>query len=374
MLLTMVDWKDKNTYLRPGIPVFVVCYMAFSEWAYSYLLCYQHIYQKWAEKHTMLALIITANVFWLATLVFWVATYLVGPGQMPLKVPAYDLERYVQNGEKTLVTDFSLSSTEEKGLSGQESSLSAKTIASTTTNGLIKAPEIFECDRNGLPFWCSECETLKVLRAHHSSTTNKCCVLFDHYCTFIGSPVGKKNYGFFFLFVVFMQLLLMFTWFSCLVMMRIKHLKHGALITFMTITGIFLILVSNVLYNMVSDVVNGETRIERLSKDRWRAYARKNTENYNEQLYNTYINIQHPSVPSLRLVVALKPQDTPYKRDFKQNLKLWFTDLSTINTPQKLSDFSYSLFSSNFKKEILNRINDGDFIVFGSLKNILPDS
>jgi len=42
--------------------------------------------------------------------------------------------------------------------------------------------DIFECETDGLPRWCSTCKIWKPDRSHHSSELGKCVYKMDHFC------------------------------------------------------------------------------------------------------------------------------------------------------------------------------------------------
>lgn len=332
--------------------------MAFGEWAYSYFFCYKHVYKDWNDKPSMIALLVVTNFFWLIALIAWASVYIRGAGKMPINIPPYDLERFVCNGEKASV----ISSIDNKDIES--------TYSTNTNNDLLRPPPIFECDLNGLPFWCSECTSLKVLRCHHSSYDNKCVPLFDHYCTFMGCTIGKHNYFLFLLFVYSIEFVLMFTWITVVIYCGIKSQMHSALIVFVVHTGILSIMVFNVVYNSINDLLNGDTTVERLNRQRWRKFDRKNKNSLCDPIYNCYVNVQHPSRAGLRVVVELNPKDKPFNNGFSNNFKLWFYKLDKLKTPQDFADFQYTLFSEKFKNDIKLRIENGEYIIFGSLKNL----
>jgi len=49
---------------------------------------------------------------------------------------------------------------------------------------------------------CHSCRIAKPLRSKHCRIKNRCILLFDHYCPFVGNTVGLYNYKYFFLFLV----------------------------------------------------------------------------------------------------------------------------------------------------------------------------
>ena len=52
--------------------------------------------------------------------------------------------------------------------------------------------DVFICETDGRPKWCSECCNWKPDRAHHSSELNRCVLRMDHYCPWAGGMVGEN--------------------------------------------------------------------------------------------------------------------------------------------------------------------------------------
>ena len=50
--------------------------------------------------------------------------------------------------------------------------------------------------------FCLSCAIRKPFRSKHDSFTNKCVSRFDHYCPFVGNPVGAGNHKYFMYFVM----------------------------------------------------------------------------------------------------------------------------------------------------------------------------
>ena len=42
--------------------------------------------------------------------------------------------------------------------------------------------DVFECDIDGYPRWCSSCQMWKPDRSHHSSELGRCVYKMDHFC------------------------------------------------------------------------------------------------------------------------------------------------------------------------------------------------
>mmetsp|Transcript_33183 Transcript_33183/g.71526 ORF Transcript_33183/g.71526 Transcript_33183/m.71526 type:complete len:282 (+) Transcript_33183:18-863(+) len=58
------------------------------------------------------------------------------------------------------------------------------------------------------------CNFYQPPRAHHCSVLNDCIERFDHYCPWVGTTIGKRNYRFYLVFVFSSSLLCIFT-FAC---------------------------------------------------------------------------------------------------------------------------------------------------------------
>lgn len=61
--------------------------------------------------------------------------------------------------------------------------------------------DVYECDVDGLPRWCSTCCVWKPDRSHHSSEIGCCVYKMDHYCPWAGGMVAERNFKFFIQFL-----------------------------------------------------------------------------------------------------------------------------------------------------------------------------
>ncbi|RDW62213.1 hypothetical protein BP6252_11646 [Coleophoma cylindrospora] len=57
--------------------------------------------------------------------------------------------------------------------------------------------DIFRCEPDGKPRWCSTCSNWKPDRCSHCSDAQRCILKMDHFCPWVGGPVGETNFKFF---------------------------------------------------------------------------------------------------------------------------------------------------------------------------------
>ncbi|UKZ74238.1 hypothetical protein TrVFT333_001900 [Trichoderma virens FT-333] len=57
--------------------------------------------------------------------------------------------------------------------------------------------DVFICEVDGRPKWCSECQQWKPDRSHHSSDLGRCVRKMDHFCPWVGGMVSETSFNFF---------------------------------------------------------------------------------------------------------------------------------------------------------------------------------
>jgi palmitoyltransferase len=63
--------------------------------------------------------------------------------------------------------------------------------------------DVFVCEADGRPKWCSECKSWKPDRSHHSSELGRCVRKLDHVCPWVGGMVSETSFNFFLQFTFY---------------------------------------------------------------------------------------------------------------------------------------------------------------------------
>lgn len=76
----------------------------------------------------------------------------------------------------------------------------------------ILALDIFVCQPNGLPRWCSTCRIWRPDRSRHCREKNRCVLKLDHFCPWVGGIVSETSMKFFIQFNTYTFLYTIFDW------------------------------------------------------------------------------------------------------------------------------------------------------------------
>lgn len=188
----LIDKIKGFQWFRFFLPILIVLTMIYSSWVYNYLFCVQNLHKKLYHKTTAIVLIVLNLLLNILVLILLLQVVLIGPGRQPKVLPFRILPETITSNDLMKEKDDKVFST--------------------------IAPDVYQCDVNGYPIWCNKCNSLKLDRTHHSALLGYCIPRFDHYCVWVGTAVGRRNYR------VFVQFIMYFSLYLCIVSISIAVL------------------------------------------------------------------------------------------------------------------------------------------------------
>ncbi|KAI2637658.1 zf-DHHC-domain-containing protein [Hypomontagnella submonticulosa] len=180
------------------IPVILVAAVSYATYAVVGRVCLSYLIGKRGEVGSAIAIL----VLYFILLLLMVATYLrvvlivlLDPGVVPLGPVAIERRKTARDRR-------------ERGRQGND--LESQPYyggpdPNPDSPGLEKfyTKDVFICENDGRPKWCSECCNWKPDRVHHSSEIDRCVYRMDHYCPWVGGMIGENSFKFFVQFTTY---------------------------------------------------------------------------------------------------------------------------------------------------------------------------
>ena len=233
---------------------------------------------------------------------------------------------------------------------------------------------------------CDTCYIVRPLRSTHCGICDNCIYRFDHHCPWIGTCVGKRNYPYFFIFLILLNLFQVYTAAVCIAHIVIKILdiknniisdtkkKKDSILVGSVIMSLYLIIyvlltmifTTGLLFYHIRIVKNDMTTKEELKKFFKNPFGNP----YQRSTKSDFYSIIFPKISKKSLIDILNINKEMYEKQkeyFKELRKK--KDVSKIvekpikddsNTGNKILDSKNILKEDDIKINIINDIDNND--------------
>lgn len=130
--------------------------------------------------------------------------------------------------------------------------------------------DVFTCQGDGRPTWCSTCLNWKPDRAHHCREVDRCVRKMDHFCPWVGGVVSETSFKFFVQFVAWAAVYWLFILVTMAIFLAEYIEKTGTINVHWVVTlafaALFFLFTAGMTGSSMQFVLLNTTTIENLSR------------------------------------------------------------------------------------------------------------
>ncbi|RDA84151.1 hypothetical protein CP532_4536 [Ophiocordyceps camponoti-leonardi (nom. inval.)] len=195
------------------IPLFIAAAFAVATYTVVYRLCVRYLYRELAKSGLTATFLVLYWVFFLLTIASYVRIFvtaqincglvpLIQPREQPVVEQAgKEPVKCPGNGSSSV---FAKRPNKSRGRDPERNPW-VPPDQDPDSPGLeaFYSKDVFACEPDGRPKWCSDCRQWKPDRAHHSTELGRCVRKMDHLCPWVGGMVSETSFNFFLQFTVY---------------------------------------------------------------------------------------------------------------------------------------------------------------------------
>ncbi|GAB0132075.1 hypothetical protein EsDP_00000523 [Epichloe bromicola] len=176
------------------VPGLIVCTFGIATYAVAARFCVQYLYQTLNKKGVAMATLVLYCLLLVLTMASYMRLFFAiqrDPGLVPLL--RHSDPETLGSGEKRRRCRS------RRHRDPEDAHAWAPPDSDPNSPGLeaFYSRDVFACEVDGRPKWCSECRQWKPDRAHHSSELGRCVRKMDHLCPWVGGMVSETSFNFF---------------------------------------------------------------------------------------------------------------------------------------------------------------------------------
>ena len=129
----------------------------------------------------------------------------------------------------------------------------------------ILSKDVFVCQPDGMPRWCSTCEIWRPDRSRHCREKDRCVLKLDHFCPWVGGIVSEHSMKYFILFNSYTFIYTIFDWILAAVLIAQRDRQSaldGNLIAMLILGLFFMGLTGGIGFSAILNALTNHTTVE----------------------------------------------------------------------------------------------------------------
>ena len=210
--------RKANQWTARAIPVFLLAIVGYSSFVVTKIICVDYLLNPPSNgpvpvrQGAAIAILILYYLLLLPLLVSFfrlLQTVTTNPGCVPRSSLYHEQKEERETQKRLRLSKKPIDSAEY-----QSEKRNVNAAGATAERGVPEEKfwkrDIFICNYDGRPPFCSQCFSWKLDRDHHCSEMNRCVRKMDHFCPWVGGIISETSFKFFNQFLFYTALFTLF--------------------------------------------------------------------------------------------------------------------------------------------------------------------